>query len=671
MTHHALAFVDAHTDLAGRLIGSYDPLLVALSVAIAVAMGFAALLIAARVQGAAAWPARGIWLGLGACVMASGIWAMHFLGMLALVLPIPVHYALSTTLASLVPALLASGAALLSLGRSQSFWRLNAAGSLIAAGIGSMHYAGMAAMVLDARMLYEPRLFAASLAVAHVLATAALYVSVVLGARWKEHRLRARALGGGVLGGAVAGMHYTGMAAAVYLPQPGASAAALAHAIDASGLELWVAAMSVLVLSAAAVAALVDERLSRMSGALSAEQELSRQVIDGVGEAIVVIDAQGAIQRFNRAAGAMFGYAAQEAIGRDVGCLMPESIAAHHAEYVRRYVETRRSCAIGARRELVARRRDGSEFPISLIVSELSVNGELMFTSVIQDLTQQRLLEAKAVQSQKLESIGRLAAGVAHEINTPAQYVADNLEFLAQSIGSLYELSKPFEALRDAAKRGSVPDALLAEIDQARARADVDYLEQEIPQALAEAREGIARITGIVRAMREFSHPGSEAKKPVDLNRAIASTITVARHEWQYVAEVETDFDPDLPFVPCHAAELNQVFLNLIVNAAQAIAEQKRGEKGRIRVSTRRDGSFVRVDVRDDGPGIPPEMAPRVFDPFFTTKAVGKGTGQGLAIARSAVVDKHGGTLDVDSRKGEGACFSVRLPLEAAEEASP
>jgi signal transduction histidine kinase len=195
----------------------------------------------------------------------------------------------------------------------------------------------------------------------------------------------------------------------------------------------------------------------------------------------------------------------------------------------------------------------------------------------------------------------------------------------------------------------------------------VDYLRGEIPRAIGESLAGVERVSTIVRAMKDFSHPGTEEKTPVDLNRAIESTITVARNEWKYVAELETSFDASLPPVPCLPGEFNQVVLNLIVNAAHAIAAKSSEAKGRIQVRTRRDAGWADIRVTDSGTGIPEKVRRRIFEPFFTTKEVGKGTGQGLAIARSVVVDKLGGTISFETETGRGTTFIVRLPLAIAE----
>ncbi len=270
-----------------------------------------------------------------------------------------------------------------------------------------------------------------------------------------------------------------------------------------------------------------------------------------------------------------------------------------------------------------------------------------------QTLEERDRLEDNLRQAQKLEAIGQLAAGIAHEINTPTQYVGDNLRFLKESFGEMDTL------LAQLVMTGGEPASKLL------SEADFDYLKEEIPRALNQSLEGVDRVAKIVRAMKEFSHPARE-KTATDLNRAIQSTITVASNEWKYVAEIEMDLDANLPAVHCSPAEFNQVVLNIVVNAAHAIADVV-GDggkgKGKITVRTRSDGEWAIVEIKDSGAGMPPHIQQRIFDPFFTTKEVGKGTGQGLAIAHNVIVDKHGGTIKVASAPGAGTTFTIRLPI--------
>ncbi len=270
--------------------------------------------------------------------------------------------------------------------------------------------------------------------------------------------------------------------------------------------------------------------------------------------------------------------------------------------------------------------------------------------------------QSELMQAQKLESVGRLASGIAHEINTPIQFVNDSIHFVRDAFHDVAALVEKYRRLRACAQ---ADPAMLADLDQTEQSADVDYLMENIPKALERSVEGLGRVATLVRSMKEFAHPDQRQKAPADLNRALATTLIIARNEYKYVAEVESDYG-ELPLVPCHVGELNQVFLNIIVNAAHAIESATKGteRQGRIRLETRHEGASVRISISDTGTGIPREIQDQIFDPFFTTKEVGKGTGQGLSIARSVVVDKHGGTLSFDSELGRGSTFHIRLPLQ-------
>ncbi len=278
-------------------------------------------------------------------------------------------------------------------------------------------------------------------------------------------------------------------------------------------------------------------------------------------------------------------------------------------------------------------------------------------------------VEAQLLHAQKMESIGQLAAGVAHEINTPIQFIGDNLRFLRDSFGDHATVLDAHAKLLAAARSGAPSAEVIAATDAADKRADIDYLAEEIPKALGQSLEGLTRVAEIVRAMKEFAHPDQGERKPTDLNQVITTTLTVARNEYKYVADLITDFASDLPPVPCLAGEFNQVVINLLVNAAHAIGDVVAkaggvsGGKGTITVSTRRDGDHVEVRIRDTGTGIPEAARAKIFDPFFTTKAVGKGTGQGLHIAHTVVVKKHGGTLTFETELGKGTTFIIRLPI--------
>ena len=289
-----------------------------------------------------------------------------------------------------------------------------------------------------------------------------------------------------------------------------------------------------------------------------------------------------------------------------------------------------------------------------------------------QEMAKRERMEAELRLAQKLEAVGQLAAGVAHEINTPIQYVGDNVRFLQEAYADLQPLLDTYRQSLTELTATPAGTRWQTVIDTAEQEADLEFLREEAPAAFANALEGIDRVATIVRAMKEFAHHDQGEQSDADLNRALQNTLEVARNEYKTVAEVVTDWGR-LPPVRCYASDLNQVFLNLIVNAAHAIGDARGdGRKGEIRVSTRQaDGQAV-ITIADNGCGIPEAVRGRVFDPFFTTKEVGKGTGQGLAIAHAIVVDKHRGRLTFASEPGHGTVFTVRLPLHgAAADANP
>ena len=317
----------------------------------------------------------------------------------------------------------------------------------------------------------------------------------------------------------------------------------------------------------------------------------------------------------------------------------------------------------------------------------ISIQGKIYFDNqnkpirmmgLVVDITDRKLAdaerqntEAQSSLSQKLESVGRLASGVAHEINTPMQFITDNTQFLKRAVTSLTEVLGAYRAVNETVASGNKREEALALARATEETNEMEYLLSEIPRTFDETMSGLHRVTQIIKSLKEFSHPNQSAKQPADLNKAIDTTIVVSRHEWKYVAEVVTEFDPDLPVIPLRIDEMNQVFLNLIVNAAHAIGDAlklRKEAKGVITIRTKQDGTHVLVDVQDNGTGIPESAQPHIFEPFFTTKGVGKGTGQGLAIIRTIVVKNHGGTITFTTEPGKGTTFHIRLPIPTPAE---
>ncbi len=403
-----------------------------------------------------------------------------------------------------------------------------------------------------------------------------------------------------------------------------------------------------------------------------ASEELARvkAALDDSSAAVLIADVAGRVTYLNLASGRLLEHTRDSINAEGLSAVFVSS------ETLSRLIKALEALETWEE-ELELRTRAGKAFPAQiraapLLSDDLQVSGMLL---TITDLTKSRALQQQLMQAQKMESVGQLAAGIAHEINTPSQYVSDNVHFLKDAmqdiqalIGSLRVLldEKPGTDPREAQHVADIQARIGAMLDDA----DVEFLEQEIPSALDQAMEGLQRIGTIVRAMKEFSHPGTKEKQAIDINDAIRSTITVTTHHWKYVAKLTTEFASDLPPLACHPGELNQAVLNLIVNAADAVVDARGDmpdDMGEIHISTRKAGSWIEIRVADDGSGIPAEVKDRIFEPFFTTKEVGKGSGQGLAIVYAAIVDKHGGEIRVESELGEGTTFIIRLPATPIE----
>jgi PAS domain S-box-containing protein len=390
-------------------------------------------------------------------------------------------------------------------------------------------------------------------------------------------------------------------------------------------------------------------------------------IVEASEASIISVDLDDIILSWNPAAERIYGYTFEEARGRSISIIYPPDRQQELASLLDRMLQQGEDIR---HIETVRVRKDGETIPIFVSYSPLrDASGKVVGAcSIATDITERKSLERQLLQAQKLESIGQLAAGIAHEINTPIQYVSDNTRFLRDSFGKLIQVYEVYHELLIALKGGADPAPFISKVQAFIESARMKYLCTEIPSAIEDSLDGVSRVADIVRAIKEFSHPGPAEKMPSDLNQAIASTVLVCRNEWKYVAELTLDLDPELPPVQCVAGEFNQVMLNLIVNAAHAIADAmagKPGAMGTITVSTRRAGDWAEIRVRDTGTGIPEAARPNVFNPFFTTKPVGKGTGQGLSVAYGVIVQKHGGTINFETEIGVGTTFIIRIPIRA------
>jgi signal transduction histidine kinase len=400
-------------------------------------------------------------------------------------------------------------------------------------------------------------------------------------------------------------------------------------------------------------------------------QYLMEAVIADVPAAILACDATGRFFLHNRAADDLF--AIGTATDSTSGASTPKELAVDVflPDAVTPVAPEDRPMLRALRGDLVS----DTEFVLVKVSGEAQTvrssarrlvgqNGECLgAVSITQDVSQRKKLERELANAQKLETIGHMAAGVAHEINTPVQFVSDNVQFVRTAMTDVTAVIQAYRDLQHAVESSGDVASAARRASEAEKAADLDFIMENAPPALDSSLEGLGRIATIVRSMKEFAHPDHADKTSADLNQAIKSTLVIAHNEYKYVAEVETDFG-ELPPVPCYLGEINQVVLNLLVNAAHAISDvvKDSGAMGKITVRTRLDADQVEIAIGDTGTGIPEAAREKVFDPFFTTKEVGRGTGQGLAIAHSVIVKKHGGTLRFETESGKGTTFFIRLP---------
>lgn len=399
---------------------------------------------------------------------------------------------------------------------------------------------------------------------------------------------------------------------------------------------------------------LQDSPLTRLDRA-----ELISTIIDAVPLIVLTCNERYIIEMVNSASAKLLGYPPERMVGHHIGEFLPN------------YGHYRRELGMASFLvpELAVMKSDGTVIQGELRGTRARVNDKPVIFMVISDASARKAAEAmkegvykQLYESRRMEAIGALSSGIAHELNTPIQFIGDNVKFVALALNKIHESYKRYDGLKCECEAAGLLPETVGRVNKYNSDIELPALIGEIMTAIRETMEGVSQVRDIALMMKEFSHPGTGAPAPADINQVVQSAVRICRSRHKDIAVVKTELAADLPSTPCRRGQIQQVLVNMIVNAVEAIEEQGVAE-GIVHIETKRAQDAVRIEVSDNGPGIPRELREKIFDPFFTTKQVGKGTGQGLALAKDFIVNQHGGKLLLEHRPGFSTTFVIELPL--------
>ena len=657
------------------LTGSYNYGLVALSWIVAVLAAYTSIELTRVVAQRKGKPALA-WLAAGSLALGVGIWTMHFVGMLAFRMRMPFTYDWLLTALSMVIAVAASAFVIWHASKKTAApVAIGTSGILLGTGIAAMHYTGMAAMQMPGAISYEPTIVAASIGIGIIAATAAIAIihNIVHTNAQGPSSIAFKGVAAIVMGLAICGMHYTGMAAARYTAHP--EAVLLDAPASDTSLSIIVALAALVILGVTQLTVFFDLRIE-------AEQRRNREaqrralhlneLLDFSRNEILVVDLESlGVVNANQRCCENLGYALAELTSMSIVDIIDNVTERSFREHIASLVENDEE---HLNTESTRVRADGSIYPVQVSLQFSRLDGAPYLLVFATDITARKSLQQQLDVAQEYESIGRLTSGVVQEIGGPAGHIADNLRFLTEAMSEALDLIDALSGVHLAASKNELTAERIEEVGDILKTVDPCYLADEIPLALNRSLHAVSCISGITRALKDFSHPDSDTLELTDINKSVQNTIMVASSEWKYLAALETDLETDLPLVRCKPRDIGHALLMLIVNSANAIEERLRANPDaptRIDVSTRNLGQTIEIAVSDTGSGIPSNIGRRVFDPGFTTRGESQVNGQGLTIAQNAIVEGHGGSIDFTSIEGEGTTFTIRLPVDAERRAPP
>jgi PAS domain S-box-containing protein len=648
------------------LPSEHSPLLVSLSIIVAILASYSALVILDRVRASDNKKIINFWLLFGCFVMGIGILAMHYTGMLAFAIPmsIPMSFSPLITVLSVLPIFIGSYYTLRRIAQNKfDVGNIQLSALSLTLAITSMHFIGMEAVQSNAVMVYNVKLFFISIILAHVLATITLYL-IVLNARIAHHPFLLRTFCAIAMGGTISAMHYTAMISVSLYLSDNIQIAIEATSHSSLVIPIVIAGIISLLVVTTILCAFIDKRLQAAELLVKESAIRANDIVEHLPDGLLIIDLNGIIVSANTAAQNMFNLSGSAMKKLMIEDLIPSITYSQLVDDVVLFDNLFSGQII----LIDGIKKNGDTFPIEAHFSKMTlvIDFKIMFSCVMRDITERIQLEKQLSQTNKLESIGQLAAGIAHEINTPTQYVTDNTTFLETALTSCIDVIRLCQNICNKPAE-HITEEDLNSVRVLISETDIEFILEEIPTAITQSLEGLHRITTIIQAMKSFSHPSKGEMQLTTISEAIETTIIVARNEWRYIATLVTQYDDDLPQIMCIIDEINQVFLNIIVNAAHAIEEKvdKLGiQDGEIKISVSKQEKNIIIKMTDNGTGMSPEVKDRIFDPFYTTKSVGKGTGQGLSLAYPVIVERHNGQIEVHSELGKGTTFIISLPID-------